>query len=219
MRTKCASHCLTTAPPLLRPIKGERAFDFQQSDFDDSTNIPSLVRALPRADSTSTPEVPESATRCVKELFGLPTEHCIITLHLGAKGDHHWHGELPPARTNAKGCWLHQGRQNEVNGYISVRSMRSPTFLSQQRVHLLAVMAWHERGSVKRLLDRKTEVSHRCHEVTCFNPDHLVVETHRENVKRMQCNRRLACICQGVPDCIFDIGRGDLLYNKVEAIG
>ncbi len=63
-------------------------------------------------------------------------------------------------------------------------------------------MAWYGRDSIERLLD----------------PHHLVVETHRENMKRMQCNRRLACICQGFPDCIFDDGKGELLYNEVEAI-
>ena len=38
---------------------------------------------------------------------------------------------------------------------------------------------------------RENEVSHLCHENRCFNPEHMVVETHKSNMERQQKEKSL----------------------------
>ena len=50
-----------------------------------------------------------------------------------------------------------------------------------QKIHRLAILAWHDGEELERLVFGVGEASHRCNEPSCFRPDHLVVDGHGEN--------------------------------------
>ena len=51
--------------------------------------------------------------------------------------------------------------------------------------------------------DRSLQVSHRCGRKKCVNPDHLVLESDRDNKQRNYCRHGAAHLCPHVPKCIF----------------
>lgn len=73
-----------------------------------------------------------------------------------------------------------------------------------QLVHRLAIRAWGTMVQQRRLIERQWDVSHRCHKPSCFNPDHLEVELHADNMRRRNmCEPLRQCRC-GLPNqCIF----------------
>jgi hypothetical protein len=46
------------------------------------------------------------------------------------------------------------------------------------------------------------ECSHRCNHRNCFNPDHLMIETRRQNNARMGCNFSYTMLCPHDPKCL-----------------
>lgn len=119
---------------------------------------------------------------------------------------------VAPATTNATACWLASATDNQ-SGHVAVRpfvarsgrrvpngSARTPR-RSAQFVHRLAVLGWHEWGEVVRMVENggRWEVSHLCGQGRCFNPLHLVVESHSANEIRKHLN---GGICRCRPACI-----------------
>jgi Zinc-binding loop region of homing endonuclease len=51
---------------------------------------------------------------------------------------------------------------------------------------------------------RQWDVSHLCHKPNCFNPDHLAVEHHRDNMLRRQCALAGRCVCGLPTKCLLD---------------
>ena len=124
---------------------------------------------------------------------------------------------VPPATTNAKGCWLARAKPNRAqHGYIAVRPfvprsgrrVKNGTARTKRRsqhfVHRLAVLAWGTEQDIERMIRRRIagedwEVSHLCGNPTCFNPDHIKVESHSQNEQRKHLDGKL---CRCVPACI-----------------
>ena len=64
----------------------------------------------------------------------------------------------------------------------------------KQKLHRMAILAWHDATSFQLLMfrksaedDRRYEASHLCGNARCFRPDHLVVEEHGVNEERKRC--------------------------------
>jgi len=103
---------------------------------------------------------------------------------------------VAPATSNDKVCWLTSLRQNKDEGHCVVRPLfprkgtRLPNGTTREKrrqsqfVHRLAVVAWKPWTEVKKMLETRMEVSHRCSIAQCFNPGHLHVESHGDNEKR-----------------------------------
>ena len=110
--------------------------------------------------------------------------------------DHLWVQEFlegQPKTGNGLGCWLSTLSPAHRNGYVKVNlrnTRRPPTgdavIGCNPFLHQLAVVA---KGQGLQLLmtGRGKEVSHLCHNGSCFNPDHLVVEDQRLNHSRQRC--------------------------------
>jgi hypothetical protein len=122
---------------------------------------------------------------------------------------------VKPATTNDKGCWLAGANpDSKGDGYVAVRPLvaasgtrsakgtRAPK-RAEQYVHRLAIKAWKGETEVKRMYQGGTanEVSHRCDEPSCFNPDHLLIEDHGANEKRKHTLHGTECHCD--PSCIL----------------
>lgn len=119
-----------------------------------------------------------------------------------------------PALTNTKKCWLAQGTKNKGGtGHVAIRPVlpasgtrvtngtERTTRRSQQFVHRLAIRAWGSLGEIERMIKggSQNEVSHLCDEGECYNPEHLILESHSDNEKRKHKGR--ACSCN--PPCII----------------
>ncbi|KAJ8102046.1 zinc-binding loop region of homing endonuclease-domain-containing protein [Lipomyces tetrasporus] len=94
------------------------------------------------------------------------------------------------AVTTDIGCWesgLKGGRYGRVLATPLLKSHGVSPFL-----HQLAVIATNRGDELKKTLDRSSrsrfDVSHLCHNGKCFNPEHLIVESNANNLRRQTCN-------------------------------
>ncbi|KAF7535444.1 hypothetical protein G7054_g5378 [Neopestalotiopsis clavispora] len=106
--------------------------------------------------------------------------------------------QYPAATINAAGCALARKALNrDDNGYVQIapivtersRARRGEELKEKglpQRAHRLAVLAYKSDKDVARLLGGDN-ASHLCHQPTCINPDHLVVETKEAKEARKAC--------------------------------
>ena len=74
------------------------------------------------------------------------------------------------------GCWMWLGKIG-THGYANI-SYR----LDGKRLHRKAATVAYEQ--TKGEVPKGLEVSHLCGQEWCVNPDHLIAETHSENLKR-----------------------------------
>lgn len=104
----------------------------------------------------------------------------------------------PAMQTNMAGCWLAQKSTNRAdNGYVQISPMVESTGRSAngvhkeavlpQGAHRLAVRAWKSEEDSRNITDKGWDASHLCHQPTCFNPDHIVVEPKWLNELRKKC--------------------------------
>ncbi|KAK9483444.1 zinc-binding loop region of homing endonuclease-domain-containing protein [Lipomyces starkeyi] len=73
-------------------------------------------------------------------------------------------------------------------GRLTIKELGVRPFL-----HQLAVIATSRGDELKTTLDRSSwprrfDVSHLCHNGKCFNPEHLIVESTTNNLRRRSCN-------------------------------
>ncbi|KAJ8096646.1 zinc-binding loop region of homing endonuclease-domain-containing protein [Lipomyces tetrasporus] len=90
------------------------------------------------------------------------------------------------AVTTDLGCW-ESNLNRDKRGYVPVHRRN---LLSKGRIHMhqLALIATDRGAELKTTLGNTSfNVSHLCHNGICFNPDHLVVESERNNFKRRTC--------------------------------
>lgn len=59
--------------------------------------------------------------------------------------------------------------------------------LSKQSIHRLSVRIWKAEEELFLLFEYRMKVSHLCHQKICFNPQHLIVESHLNNTRRNDC--------------------------------
>ena len=123
---------------------------------------------------------------------------------------------IPPATTNAQGCWLSGcrpktgGEHVEVRPVVPRRETRVPNGTkrqprrNQQLLHRLAILAWQPWADFVRMMtETGAEASHLCHHGACFRPEHIVVESRPENERRKQCIRLGRCVCSNTIQYIF----------------
>ncbi|KAK9359532.1 zinc-binding loop region of homing endonuclease-domain-containing protein [Lipomyces starkeyi] len=87
-----------------------------------------------------------------------------------------------PVITTDLGCWeLGYGR-------VNIKPLRELGV--HPKLHQLAVIATNRGDELKKTLDssRSFDVSHLCHNGKCFNPEHLIVESSTNNLRRTRCN-------------------------------
>ncbi|KAK9374952.1 uncharacterized protein V1513DRAFT_55562 [Lipomyces chichibuensis] len=85
-------------------------------------------------------------------------------------------------RTTSLGCWESQAKPHH-SGYAIV----SVSIGFTTNLHLIALIADNRHGELKTALGRSNfDVSHLCHNRTCFNPEHLIVESIQHDGYRQQ---------------------------------
>jgi len=88
-------------------------------------------------------------------------------------------------KVNKKGCWVWQGKVSKDGyGKLNVRKAGKVVTLWAHHVTLA------EWKGIRTVPDGK-ERSHLCHNATCCNPKHLVIESHAKNVARKTTSKRV----------------------------
>ncbi|KAK9361124.1 zinc-binding loop region of homing endonuclease-domain-containing protein [Lipomyces starkeyi] len=104
---------------------------------------------------------------------------------------------IPPAVIAPNGCHLPQTKPNEA-GYVKILPVAIFTGhagkdepkkigVKFQRACRVVCYLTKSEDDVYNLLYGDYEASHLCHQPTCINPDHLVVETRQANLSRKIC--------------------------------
>lgn len=193
----------------------EHAFKKQKTEDVDSQDVPKFA-------------VPPPATTTIGELREVSAAVALSTLSRLINGytDKSKSG-YPAATTNSSGCTLAQKSPNRAdNGYVQITPISSATRSGTvngtvkakpkpQNAHRLAVVAHKGAQDRTNLLDNGYHASHRCHNPTCINPDHIVVETKANNEGRKRCRQEFWLVelggvaiaqsvfkCACVPRCI-----------------
>lgn len=104
-----------------------------------------------------------------------------------------------PAILTAQGCVLAQKQPNRaLHGYVQI----APVVMSRvqakapaQLAHRIVCYLHKPAGDVDRLLHHGYHASHLCHQPTCINPDHLVVESKALNELRKECRPKMHVRC------------------------
>lgn len=98
--------------------------------------------------------------------------------------------DLDDPFVRAKGCWAVQARGQQDTQFKLYYDERNYSFT----LNRVAVRLWHGIDSVNRLLLSKDHMAVRlCHQIRCFNPEHIVVEDHNEQKDRSKCLRDGLC--------------------------
>jgi len=102
--------------------------------------------------------------------------------------------------TNKADCWVHPNKPNK-KGYVQVgtRDCNRKVY-----THTLAVRM--TQGKEVLPIDRKRNVSHICNNPPCCQPDHLVVESAKNNQARKNCLVTETVTCPCGCDHTFTIG-------------
>lgn len=98
--------------------------------------------------------------------------------------------DLDDPSVRAKGCWaVRVGGQQDTQFKLYHNKRNYAVTLNR-----VAVRLWHGIDSVNRLLLSKSYMAVRlCHQTRCFNPEHIVVEDHSEQMDRYKCLRDGLC--------------------------
>jgi hypothetical protein len=97
-----------------------------------------------------------------------------------------------------RGCRLWKLSASAKGGYPQMKVSNiycvDGTFIAvkQFRTHRLVCLLWKCGGNLLGGVD--LEASHICHEKRCVNPDHLVMESRQENMKRQSCRFLGECV-------------------------
>ncbi len=75
-------------------------------------------------------------------------------------------------QTNSQGCWIWQGRATKA-GYGQIKVFGKIVSVHRYSYEL-------HKGNIAKSL----EVMHTCNNKLCINPDHLILGTHKENIKQ-----------------------------------
>jgi hypothetical protein len=205
-------------------ILGARARDVTQAIQPitaPAASVAQLAERLPVAADPHPPlSPPADATKAQQELLSVCTPTVAARSLVGLARGLPARGPAPAiaaATTNHLGCFLSSSRGQQNGGHCQMAPLfprattRAPNGVGAQRakkipqlVHRLAIRAWGTMVQQHRLIERQWDVSHRCHKPACFNPEHLEVELHADNMRRRNmCEPLRRCRC-GLPNqCIF----------------
>ena len=97
-------------------------------------------------------------------------------------------------QTNAINCWISDLAPGHQNGYVKINLRNSPVPGEPGKkigvspwLHQLAVVASGRGPTLRLTTDGEYHVSHLCHNGSCFNPAHVIVEESELNEKRKGC--------------------------------
>lgn len=103
----------------------------------------------------------------------------------------------PKASINLSGCLLAQKPPNRAeNGYVQIAPLSTGNRGTKgirtakpkpQNAHRLVVIGWKSAQDRRLLLEQGFHASHLCHEPTCIKPEHIVVESRKDNESRKAC--------------------------------
>lgn len=96
-----------------------------------------------------------------------------------------------------KGCWQWTGCLVKPGGYgrVHLTVKGDEMGVTSHRASYIAF---------KRMFILPHDISHRCHEKLCVNPDHLSHEPHSINLRRRACKQQTQCRGHGqYKSCIF----------------
>ena len=97
------------------------------------------------------------------------------------------------------GCLLSKKGTNKARGkgYAKAKLRGSGIRREFYLHHLVVLMKANGEEHIKLVGDGKHEVSHLCHQSTCINHDHIVVETKQQHKQRQACHGStwVSCPC------------------------
>lgn len=106
--------------------------------------------------------------------------------------------------TNVFGCWLMRFRMTsnifvfptltDENGKKRRRNEKKKNPNLKQSVHRLSLRIWKTKEDLHLLFMNGFEVSH-CHNIKCYNPSHLTIESRTGNESRKNCGIRRRWVC------------------------
>ena len=101
-------------------------------------------------------------------------------------------------------CQLWTGCKDQ-KGYGRKRVLWPSGAKTMTRTHRLAFMAHHKTNELptKNTYGEPMEVSHLCHNKLCINIQHLVLESHTENMSRLHCCKEGVCTMAHAPPCVL----------------
>ncbi len=115
---------------------------------------------------------------------------------------------IPAATTTRLGCWFSNAPPQKADGHVLMATFKAGkgetaakrggavSYKWQpQLIHRISVRAFGSWEEQQKMFEARPDVSRLCHEPTCFNPQHLVLEEHADNMTRQKCNARLECAC------------------------
>ena len=112
------------------------------------------------------------------------------------------------ATNNPHRCALWTGRKTN-SGYPRISITIKGKVSCDVLVHRLVYFIGHPQDTGSTSMD----VSHRCHTKLCVNPDHLLLESRRENNARKACARRGKCMGHGqAKACLYKVGDYYLVF-------
>lgn len=122
-------------------------------------------------------------------------------------------GFYGPATINSTNCLLANKATNKKGDKGWVKCKVSNGQRNEIYVHRLALVAAERTDDISKLMIDGNQVSHLCHQSTCFESSHLIVETKNENLDRNKCHGwqwiKCPCCklylnpCQHTPRCIL----------------
>lgn len=124
-------------------------------------------------------------------------------------------GFLARKETNYRGCYI-PNKQPRGDGYVrfSVTAGSSVSAFGKtcgERTFYIHHLAWYATGRPIPKDSRSEQISHLCADSRCFNIDHLIIETPKQNNSRKNCKVIVTCpcpckhtffVCEHVPMCI-----------------
>jgi hypothetical protein len=143
------------------------------------------------------------------DLNKLSRKEAILLIHRVLFGYNGGGNYFAPASSNQTNCIIPNHHYKDSNAEDDYRIISINYKYIQ--IHTLFFTVYNDRNTVFRTLGdaRKKiyDISHLCHNASCCNPDHLIVETRSTNDKRKKCKNELNCSGHGsdVPVCIFPL--------------
>lgn len=109
---------------------------------------------------------------------------------------------LPPSvDVTGVGCWQLECSAPQGYGTIHINS-KDAKIDKRINAHRLMFKLFNPDVNLS-LGDRKMQVSHRCHKNMCVNPNHLVLESDKDNKDRDGCRYGSTYRCPHSPKCLF----------------
>ncbi|KAJ8101481.1 zinc-binding loop region of homing endonuclease-domain-containing protein [Lipomyces tetrasporus] len=116
------------------------------------------------------------------------------------------------AVTTDLGCWRSNLKLAYGHPLVKLTKLNVKGGLPQ-----LSLIADNRMAELKRALGSRAcyNISHLCHDTSCFNPQHSIVESKSDNRKRMDCKGKTILVCEGITyhPCVH--GRVEMMHKCI----